>query len=217
MYLSNPQIKHLTRNRRKMNDARPTRKEWVLTGEALELLLTCLDEDLEVAGEKYEVLRRKLVKYFDWRGAHFPDECADETINRVMRKLESGESIRDIPTYCVGIARLVFLERLKRADRLQVSIEDLGSVAVPFLQPEINLQQTCFERCLNQLPIESRHLVLQYYQDERRSKINRRQALAESLGVPLNALRSRVQRIRDKLEFCVTRCIGAQPSAKAKK
>jgi DNA-directed RNA polymerase specialized sigma24 family protein len=31
-------------------------------------------------------------------------------------------------------------------------------------------------------------------------------ALAERLDIPLNALRSRAQRIRDKLEQCVTRC-----------
>jgi DNA-directed RNA polymerase specialized sigma24 family protein len=184
----------------------------MLTGESLGQLLACLDDDVEVAGEKYEVIRRKLVKFFDWRGAHFPEECADETIDRVIRKLESGEAILDIPTYCAGIARLVFLETLKKADRRQVSLDDLGSIAAPSLQPEANAQQTCFERCLSGLPIESRRLILQYYQDERRRKINNRQALADSLGIPLNALRSRVQRIRDRLEQCVTKCIGGPPS-----
>jgi RNA polymerase sigma factor (sigma-70 family) len=180
-----------------------------LTGEALARLLACLDDDVEAAGEKYEVIRRKLVKFFDWRGAHFPEECADETINRIIRKLDSGETIRDIPTYCAGIARLVFLETLKKADRHQVSLDEWGSIAAPAPQPEENAQQTCFERCLNELPIESRRLILQYYQDERRRKIDNRQALADSLGVPLNALRSRVQRIRDKLEQCVTSCLGS--------
>lgn len=193
-----------------MNSPRITGTEWVLTEEAFRRLLDCLDEDVEVAGEKYEGIRRKLVKFFDWRGAHFPEECADETINRIIRKLESGEMIRDISTYSLGIARLVFLETLKKADNYQVSLDDLGSVAAPSLLPAENAQQTCFERCLSKLPIESQRLILQYYQDERRRKINNRQAMADSLGVPLNALRSRVQRIRDKLEQCVNKCVGGR-------
>ena len=203
-----------------MNDAQTSRTEWVLTGEALGLLLAGLDADVEAAGEKYEALRRKLVKFFDWRGAHFPEECADETINRVIRKLESGETIRDIPAYCVGIARMVFLEVLKKPDRHQVGLDELGPVADPSSQPghpghpghpaETALQ-TCFERCLNALPAEHYRLVLRYYQDEGRRKIDNRQTLADGLGIPLNALRNRVQRIRDKLEHCIAGCLGGPP------
>jgi DNA-directed RNA polymerase specialized sigma24 family protein len=200
-----------------VKEARTTRRRWVLTGEALARLLTCLDDDPEAAGEKYEMIRRKLVKYFDWRGVHSPEECADETIDRVIRKLESGEAIRDIPTYCVGIARLVVLETLRAPDRRQVSLDDLGPVAAPALESAENAQQSCFERCLAELPVESRRLILQYYQDERLSKINNRQAMADSLGIPLNALRSRAQRIRDKLEQCVAGCLGDPPSPRGKK
>jgi DNA-directed RNA polymerase specialized sigma24 family protein len=103
----------------------------VLTGGAFERFLSCLDADIEHAGEKYEAIRRKLVKYFDWRGAHFPEECADETLDRVVRKLEAGETIRDIPTYCHGIARLVFLETLKKPDNRRVGLDELSSVAAP--------------------------------------------------------------------------------------
>ncbi|HKX30168.1 MAG TPA: hypothetical protein VJ302_20935 [Blastocatellia bacterium] len=202
-----------------MNDAQTSRTEWVLTGEALGRLLAGLDADVEAAGEKYEALRRKLVKFFDWRGTHFPEECADETINRVIRKLESGETIRDIPSYCVGIARLVFLEVLRKPDRHQIGLDELGPVVDPSSQPghpAENATQTCFERCLNELPAESYRLVLRYYQDEGRRKIDNRQTLAESLGIPLNALRNRVQRIRDKLEHCVAGCLGGPPPAAKK-
>jgi RNA polymerase sigma factor (sigma-70 family) len=162
---------------------------------------------MERAGEKYEIIRRKLVKYFDWHGAHFPEECADETINRVIRKLES-EPIIDISTYCIGIARFVFLETLKKSDNRQVSLDELNPVAAA--QPEEEeyiARQECLEHCLRELPVESRQLILQYYRDERRDKINNRQAMADQLGIPLNALRSRVQRIRDKLEQCVKSCM----------
>jgi len=38
----------------------------------------------------------------------------DETFNRVTRRLEEGETIRDLPTYCHGVARMVFLQSLER-------------------------------------------------------------------------------------------------------
>ena len=41
---------------------------------------------------------------------------------------------------------------------------------------------------------------------EKRGKIDNRLSLAEKLGIPLNALRSRAQRVRAKLEQCVNRC-----------
>jgi DNA-directed RNA polymerase specialized sigma24 family protein len=148
------------------------------------------------------------VKIFDWRGARFPEECADETINRVARKLASGETIRDVPTYCQGVARLVFLETLKKHENRQVSIEELQSMAMEQSESDEDIaRRQCFEKCLSDLPSENRQLILQYYEDETRAKINNRQAMANSLNIPLNALRSRAQRIRDKLETCCTKCL----------
>jgi hypothetical protein len=49
-------------------------------------------------------------------------------------------------------------------------------------------------------------LITDYYKDEKRQKINNRLSLAERLGIPLNALRSRAQRVREKLEQCVMQC-----------
>lgn len=70
------------------------------------------------------------------------------------------------------------------------------------------MRYECFERCLQSLPDENRDVILEYYQEEKRSKIDRRKTLAERLGVPLNALRIRACRIRAKLETCVGDCVG---------
>lgn len=192
-----------------MSDARVTESQWVLTGEALTRFLSCLDANPDSAGRKYEAIRQKLVKIFDWRGARFPEECADETLNRVIRKLEHGQEIRDIPTYCQGVARLVFLEALKKAENRQVSLDELKSVPVaPAPVEDDNAQRSCFALCLRKLPTESLQLILKYYEDEARVKINNRQTMADQLGIPLSALRSRVQRIRDKLEQCITNCLS---------
>ena len=75
-----------------------SKTKWTLTAEAFAKLLACLDPDAETAGEKYEAIRQKLVKFFDWRGAHFPEDCADETLNRVTRKIDEGDVIQDVAT-----------------------------------------------------------------------------------------------------------------------
>lgn len=181
--------------------------KWALTREALVRFLACLDSDVERAGERYEEIRLRLVKFFDWRGSYFPEECADETINRVIRKLDSGENLRDIETYCLGVARLVFLESLRRPEHRQIDINQAADIAAPS-KSSTSEQERCFERCLNALAPESRLLILEYYKDEERQKINNRQNLADRLGLSLNALRSRTQRIRERLEKCVTQCLG---------
>jgi DNA-directed RNA polymerase specialized sigma24 family protein len=191
-----------------MDGVSVSKSEWTLSAEALARFLACLDPDSDRAGEKYESLRLTLLKFFDWRGAQFPDECADETINRVIRKLDEGETFRDIPTYCQGVARLVLLEKLKSPESRRADFEELPPAALVAPDSEEKDERLdCFERCLRELPVESRLLILQYYGDEKREKINLRLSLAERLGIPLNALRSRAQRIRNRLEECVNGCV----------
>jgi DNA-directed RNA polymerase specialized sigma24 family protein len=185
-----------------------SKSEWALSAEALARFLACLDLDMDRAGEKYENLRQTLMKFFDWRGARFPEECADETINRVIRKIDEGEIIRDIPSYCHGVARLVFLEKVKSPESKRVDFEEVSPDALTAPEPEERDQkQECFDRCLAGMPVESRQLILRYYSDEKRDKINNRLALADHLGIPLNALRSRAQRIRNRLEACINDCL----------
>jgi DNA-directed RNA polymerase specialized sigma24 family protein len=192
--------------------------EWVLTEGAFARLLACLDPDAEAAGEKYRNLHLKLVKFFDWHGAHVPEECANETLNRVARKLEAGAAIQDLPSYCHGVARLVLLEASRRPDSKNVSLDELGpaaaleSVDAEAVGAEDDERRACFTRCLGELPDASRRLILDYYRDERRDKIDNRLALAEGLGIPLNALRSRAQRLRKRLEECVHRCLRRKGS-----
>jgi DNA-directed RNA polymerase specialized sigma24 family protein len=184
--------------------SRQSQTEWVLTEEAFAKFLRCLDPDAVRAGEKYEDLRETLVKFLDWRGAPFPEELVDEAFNRVTRKLEEGEAIHDLPAYCHGVARLVFLQSLEHPSNKRVELEKLPPVAIP--EPDVtDVRRECLNHCLRQLTAENRELITEYYRKERREKIDHRTLMAERLGIPLNALRSRAQRIRDKLERCVRR------------
>jgi DNA-directed RNA polymerase specialized sigma24 family protein len=67
----------------------------------------------------------------------------------------------------------------------------------------------CFDQCLAEFSSENRSLILQYYEGERRDKISNRHQLAVTLTLSDNALRSRVQRLRDRLEHCVRTCVSA--------
>ena len=58
------------------------------------------------------------------------------------------------------------------------------------------------------LPPDGRDLILKYYVDEGRTRIDNRRRLAQAFGISENALRSRAQRLRDGLECCITDCLG---------
>jgi len=79
-------------------------------------------------------LRRKLARFFEWRGAPFPEERADETFNRVARKLEEGVQILNPGGYCNEVARLVLLESFKRPERKLTSLEEMDSQKIAELE-----------------------------------------------------------------------------------
>jgi DNA-directed RNA polymerase specialized sigma24 family protein len=168
-------------------------------------LLDRLHPDSVQAGQEYERLRRVLVKFFDWRGLASPDECADEVLDRLAVKL--GETaVEDVKKYALGIARLVALERRRGPAFSPIDETAHASIAAQAANDDPDPLRDCFDRCLEQLPEESRLLLLRYYDGERSVKISNRQRLASALGLTDNALRSRVQRLRDRLEQCVRTC-----------
>jgi DNA-directed RNA polymerase specialized sigma24 family protein len=175
-------------------------------------LLEQLDPDPARAAAAYEQLRAALEKFFDWRGAWPPDECADVTIDRLVLKLAGTTQIDDVRGYARGIARLVLLEWQRRPVRVAIDDRTERAHLLAFVDEERQQPDlvVCFDRCLASLPAESRDLVLEYYVAERREKIDNRRRLARALGLSESALRNRVQRIRDRLERCVQACTGGR-------
>lgn len=190
-----------------------------LTQQSFETFLARLAANREHAGEIYEELRLMLVKFFEWRNALFPDELADETLNRVMHKLDAeahagAERIQNLTAYSYGVARLVFLESLKAPANKRVELAELPLLAVPpaplraeqeAAESEARLQ--CFRQCLRALPNDTRSLLEQYYRNEKRARIDHRKELARQLSLTAEALRRRAKLGRDKLELCVRRCL----------
>jgi DNA-directed RNA polymerase specialized sigma24 family protein len=179
------------------------KKEWELTGEAFSKFLTWLDPNPDRAGELYEDIRRRLIKIFGCRGCTCPEDLSDETINRVIRKVqEIGESyVGDRALYFYGVAHKVHLEYLRR--------KPVPTPPPAPGKPRSEDEYACLEQCMERLTVRSRELVLAYYQEEKRAKIDWRRQLAAHLGIPLNALRIRACRIRANLEGCVSQCLQA--------
>jgi DNA-directed RNA polymerase specialized sigma24 family protein len=172
-------------------------------------LLARLDGNPDRAAAEYERLRVTLQKYFDWHCAWPPEECVDETLDRLVLKLGTDTPVEDVRAYARGVARLVLLEWRRRP--VPVSIDEHREQAGRSgtwvaEESEVEALPACLERCLAALPDESRTLVLEYYVAERRAKIEHRRRLARALGLSESALRNRVQRVRDRLERCVHTC-----------
>jgi DNA-directed RNA polymerase specialized sigma24 family protein len=180
-----------------------------------ERLLAWLDDGAESNGERYLEMRRRLVSYFDRRNRPAADELADETLNRVARTLDQTGSIATRPParYCYVIARFVLLEDLRRErrhvglDETRLTLDVRTGMAAPAEELTLREQRLdCLDRCLEQLKPEQRMLIVDYYRDSRRQKIERRRELADRLGISTNALAIRACRIRDALLTCLKQC-----------
>ncbi len=183
-----------------------SREDRSLTAGGLARLLARLDADAERAAIGYERLHRALVQFFDWRGASSPEDCADEALDRLARRLEEDVEIKSVRGYALGIARLVLLER-QRAPATS-GLEGIAANTDQQVDEEDRLR-ACFDKCLEAMASEERAVVMSYYEGERGDRILNRRRLAGTLGLSENALRIRVRRLRNRLEDCVQSCVAA--------
>jgi DNA-directed RNA polymerase specialized sigma24 family protein len=189
-------------------------KNWELTEESLNLFLSWLSDDRDVAGKKYEDIRHRLILILECRRCRCADEVADEAINRFIRRLpELIKTYKGDPfPYILVIARNVQHEWDKSQD-LPLP-EDINSLPDEIIEPD-ELEErihNCLERCLGELESKNRNLLLDYYQNENQNQIDFRKRLARRLGIAANALRIRVHRLRNTLQSCMNNCLGADLS-----
>jgi DNA-directed RNA polymerase specialized sigma24 family protein len=183
------------------------RRKWTLTQEAFDKLLHALDGDRARAGNIYQETRSNLIRFFEWRGCPFPEDHADETINRVARRILEGEDVRDVPKYFFGVARLLFLEIQKARARELNALDNLPD-AEPSSHDSDEARLDCLRQCLGAISADQRDLIIGYYQSEKSNKIKNRQILAARLCVPIGTLRMRALRLREQLEVCVEKCLS---------
>jgi DNA-directed RNA polymerase specialized sigma24 family protein len=175
-------------------------------------LLAWLDQGVNTNGQSYLAIRERLLGYFDRKNCMSVDELADETLNRVARRLEEegGNIETETPAkYCYIVARFVFMEYLRANEKEMAALEEVRRVPNTMSHEDRERKEKmleCLDRCAAKLETSQRELIFRYYSGEQRVKIENRHSLAQTLGITVNALSIRACRIRDKLEGCVEEC-----------
>ena len=212
--LSSDRVKVEPQNRARSypEDSSPQEDTWFPTQLALALkpafdnqsvFHNLFGADLEQAAIRYEKIRQKLLKFFQSRGAEHLEDLADETINRVVIRIDQLKEIpSDLDSYFYGVARNVYLEYSKSRHSIPtLQMPDVGNAEDDKRKLEY------LEKCLLSLPDDERKLILTYYEGSSESKIVRRKNLAAQLGISVNSLRMRVLRIRRELERRISDCM----------
>jgi DNA-directed RNA polymerase specialized sigma24 family protein len=170
---------------------------FVLRQSEFDALLASLAPSRDRAGEKYEYIRDRLIRYFEVRHCLPAEQYVDETIDRVARRIGAGEQIRspDPCRYFYGVAKHVCLEGRKQQLLIQQARE---STSVVDFAPSPRL--SCLNSCLSALSPRARDLLETYYLDSRAG-------LAAREGVTPNALRLRIFKEKRKLRTCIARCV----------
>lgn len=156
--------------------------------------------------ERYAGLRGQLVRFFRRTRCPFPQDLADEVIDRVARRLEEGVQLRaeTLQLYCSGVARVVYRESLRdrhtQADRALRLARALAERAKPPNEWRERLLD-CLDDCLSRLPAGDRRLLLAYYQGDGLAR--ERQNLCRELSVSASSLRLRTYRLRRRVEIAL--------------
>src|SRR5947208_4796279 len=160
-------------------------KEW-----SFQDFLARLDNDPSRAASKYELLRRRLILFFE-RSTTFveSEELADKTIDRVAKII--GDPNRNIPNleaFAIGVAKNVRQEayvKMRRETRID-SFEDVPEVSWSIHDTlEIEYRMNLLDRALDALPEADRKLILAYYSENASQNPVARRRLAEELEVSL--------------------------------
>ena len=192
-------------------------KNRTITQDKFDALLDWLDPDRSRAGARYEDIRQSLVRIFIWRGCGDPEGLADETIDRVTRKVQEIKTsyVGDPAPYFYSVAKRLIFEDQRRvkAHAPLNELSDLSAMPSEDEGEDSEREYECLKSCMQQLSPDNRELVMSYYLKEKHDKIDHRKELARQLGIEINALRVRMYRLRSTLEACITRCL--EESARA--
>jgi hypothetical protein len=187
-------------------------KRWSLDRAAFEALLDALDADREISSKKYTALHERLVRFFQWNNVEEADALADETLDRLARRIASDRSsvagvttdaVKEPEKFAAGIARLLLHEhwrQLQRHDQAMQSMKQHDWMAHSAMQQETEALASVLDECLRTLPAPQRELIQKYYGAEGQNQIESRKRLANQYKISLNALRNRAMRIRAELE-----------------
>ena len=155
------------------------------------------------AETQYEIIRTGLIKIFISNGLSDAEDLADETIDRVIKRLPEimdiyqGEKAR----YFHGVARNIIHEVRRRKEIPTDEFPERWSA-----EEKTSDKYDCLVQCLDELPYARRELILEYYLYEGRDKVIHHREMARQLGITVAALRTRALHTRRHLGECVQQC-----------
>jgi DNA-directed RNA polymerase specialized sigma24 family protein len=171
-----------------------------VTPESFASLLAALGGEV-AGGTRYEQLRSKLIFFFSRRLLPFPEDLADEVLDRLAYRISQGTEIASVQSFALGIARHVAQEQLNQSNRLQsVDHSFFDNVSAPLATDSNEEEILHLERCLKKLPAADARLLRAYYLSIATNPVQARKDLAGKLGVSAIALRQRVFLARQKLQ-----------------
>jgi RNA polymerase sigma factor (sigma-70 family) len=173
-------------------------------------LLVWLHPDREIALERFQHIRRVLIKIFECRACGDAEDLADETIDRVVAKVPAvvPSYSGDPSLYFYGVARHVIQEYKRRPKNALLQEEAASATAENADSSEIEFK--CLDDCLQTLGERERDFILRYYSYDGPSlKSAIRRDVAKQLGLTIANMRIRAFRIRAKLHDCVEDCVSS--------
>ena len=168
----------------------------------------------ERALERYQLLWNKIDYFLERRGCCDHEDGAEETILRVTSLLPREQArVRSMQAFCLGVARLVGYEYLRRQGKVEQLSEGVldhppaSLVSYPDDEDRARSDRMLesMSECFNRLSLEDQELIRRYEMSGR----GQRQKLADELGISLKALQERrIFSIRKYLRRCLNDCLG---------
>lgn len=189
--------------------------------ETFKKLLSLFDNDPGQAAVKYGLTYRKLIKYFEWNNCLTPSECADETVDRVIKKINGLKIQSEDPSYYFfGVARRVLREcwrkrKKENAPPLAEPVESPPELPEERLEEETaeERRKECMHKCFQALSSEDQQILAEYFRGSKpgQNKKNRRE-LMKLLEIAANVLRLRIFHLKGRLNACYENCIKNRTS-----
>src|SRR5258708_30518343 len=104
------------------------KRNWAPIETSFSNLLNWLDQGVDSGGQGYVDIRHRLVRYFDRKNCHAAGDLADETLNRVARRLQEEGCINGVvpAQYCYIVGKFVLLEHLRHQEQNNVAFDEAG-------------------------------------------------------------------------------------------
>lgn len=185
----------------------------IITEDSFNALLEWLDPNRDEAALRFERIRGGLVRMFVSKGLMDAEFYADETVDRVIKRLpEIRATYTDKPVkYFHGVARNILREAARR--------KEIPTDILPECLPRGGVADSelssCLRKCLKALPKDKHDLIYDYHVYDGHEKIDSHRDMADELSITIGALRTRAHHVRAALEACVRKCMNLSGNERA--